>query len=187
MTRSNGLWIAAVVLTGAAWAQGQADDAVRAREACGQLARVLMSELSAALKEGGPPQAVSVCRDRAPAIATEVSAQSGMEVRRTALRVRNPANAPDAWESEVLKEFEARISKAEDPSLLERAEIVERDGRKVVRYMKAIPTGEPCLKCHGPDLEPALQAKIKELYPADQATGFKKGDLRGAFTVRKEL
>lgn len=187
MTRSKGLWIAALVLAGAAWAQGQADDAVRAREACGQLAGALMRELSAALKEGGPSQAVSVCRDRAPAVATEVSAQSGMEVRRTALRVRNPANAPDAWESEVLKGFQARVAKGEDPSGVEHSEILELDGKRVFRYMKAIPTGEPCLQCHGAELDPALHAKIRALYPGDQAVGFKKGELRGAFTVRKEL
>jgi hypothetical protein len=28
-----------------------------------------------------------------------------------------------------------------------------------------------------------VRAKLKELYPADAATGFKLGDLRGAFTI----
>ena len=37
--------------------------------------------------------------------------------------------------------------------------------------------------CHGSGLDPALKAEIERLYPDDQATGFKAGELRGAFTV----
>jgi len=49
--------------------------------------------------------------------------------------------------------------------------------------MKAIPMrAEPCLLCHGAP-EPALKAEIDRLYPQDQATGFRPGELRGAFTV----
>ena len=55
------------------------------------------------------------------------------------------------------------------------------------RFMKAIPTGAVCLKCHGTDLSPAVTAKLTELYPDDKATGFKEGDLRGAFVVVKNL
>jgi hypothetical protein len=187
VTKRKLLVISALGLAGIAWAQGEADLTVRARVACGQLAKALMSELSAALKDAGPPQAVKVCRDRAPAIAAEVSGQSGFEVRRTALRVRNPANAPDAWETQVLEAFQARIAKGEDPSGVEYSEILSQDGKQLFRYMKAIPTGEPCLKCHGSETNPALQATIRELYPKDEATGFKKGELRGAFTVRKGL
>ncbi len=52
------------------------------------------------------------------------------------------------------------------------------------RCTKAIPTAaEPCLMCHGSGLDPALKAEIERLYPDDQATGFKAGELRGAFTV----
>ena len=187
MMRQKIVWVAVLVLAVTAWTQGQADFAAQAREACGRLAKALMAELSSALKEGGPSQAVSVCEDRAPVIAAEVSQFSGMQVRRTALRVRNPENAPDAWETAVLKEFQERIGKGEDPSGLERSDVVQQDGKNVFRYMKAIPMGEPCLKCHGPELDPALQAKIRELYAKDEATGFQKGELRGAFTVRKML
>ena len=54
--------------------------------------------------------------------------------------------------------------------------------------MKAIPTAaEPCLTCHGSSLQPELKAEILRLYPNDQATGFKPGELRGAFTVTQKL
>jgi hypothetical protein len=187
MAKRGFLWVAAAVLTVVAWAQVQPDYAAQAREACGRLAKALMAELTSALQEGGPSQAVSVCKDRAPAIAAEVSQLCGVHVRRTALRVRNPENAPDAWETSVLKDFQHRIGKGEDPSGVERSETVDEAGKKVFRYMKAIPTGEPCLTCHGSDLDPALRVKIQAFYPKDEATGFQKGELRGAFTVRKVL
>jgi hypothetical protein len=40
-----------------------------------------------------------------------------------------------------------------------------------------------CLACHGESLEPAVAAKLAAAYPKDQATGFRAGDLRGAFWV----
>ncbi|RMG95091.1 MAG: DUF3365 domain-containing protein, partial [Candidatus Dadabacteria bacterium] len=34
---------------------------------------------------------------------------------------------------------------------------------------------------------PGLAAKIRELYPEDRATGFRAGELRGAFTLSKPV
>lgn len=36
-------------------------------------------------------------------------------------------------------------------------------------------------------IDPEIQAKSKVKYPADEATGFKLGDLHGAFTVTQPL
>jgi hypothetical protein len=67
------------------------------------------------------------------------------------------------------------------------AERVEANGTKTFRFMKAIPTAELCLACHGKDLAPEVAAEIAESYPDDQATGFALGDIRGAFTLSKPL
>lgn len=69
----------------------------RSRAAADQLFVRLSGELSAAIQAGGPRAAIGVCRDRAPAIAAEIEAETGVDIERTALRVRNPRNAPDAW------------------------------------------------------------------------------------------
>mgnify|MGYP003340573505 CR=1 FL=1 len=53
--------------------------------------------------------------------------------------------------------------------------------------MKAIPTAEICTTCHGVSLKPEVSARLQQLYPADQATGFAVGDLRGAFTLSERL
>jgi hypothetical protein len=40
-----------------------------------------------------------------------------------------------------------------------------------------------CLQCHGANIAPPVAAKLAELYPEDQATGFAAGDFRGLFWV----
>ena len=108
-----------------------------------------------------------------------------MTVGRTSLKVRNSTNAADDWELAVLKQFDARKAQGEPADKLEFFEVTDHESQKTFRYMKAIPTGALCLNCHGENIKPEVDAKLKELYPNDQARGFKEGDLRGAFTLAK--
>lgn len=154
-----------------------------------QLGSELKSELKLAIEQGGPVAAIAVCRDRAPAIAGRLSAQSGANVGRTALRVRNPANAPDDLQRAVLEQFAAQMGQGEAAATQSAAgppeAVFEIKGAKGVerRYMRAIPTDALCLTCHGAALSPELAAAIGRDYPADAATGFALGQLRGAFSV----
>jgi hypothetical protein len=59
--------------------------------------------------------------------------------------------------------------------------------KTVFRYMKAIPTAELCVACHGAEIPPDVAAKLEELYPQDKARGFQPGDIRGAFTITRAL
>lgn len=147
----------------------------------------LKGELVKGMKSGGPVHTMDVCHKVAPALAAAHSQTSGWDVARTSLKPRNPKNAPDAWETGVLKQFDERKAAGEDPMKIVKTEIVEENGRKVFRMMKAIPTAEVCTKCHGVELQPAVVEKLDELYPEDQARGYKVGDLRGAFTLKKTL
>lgn len=36
-----------------------------------------------------------------------------------------------------------------------------------------------CLPSHGSSMAPSVEARLRELYPDDQASGFQEGDLRG--------
>ncbi len=165
-----------------------ADMTPAAREAIKGLGGALKEKLQAAMKDGGPIAALSVCNTEAPKIEKARSEASGMKVARTALKFRNPDNAPDDFEKRVMEKFIADIKGGADAMKLDHAEVVETDGKKTFRYMKPIMTaGQPCLACHGSELKPEVSAKIKELYPNDQATGFSAGDMRGAFTVTKVL
>ncbi|MCK7509930.1 MAG: DUF3365 domain-containing protein [Desulfobacterales bacterium] len=138
------------------------------------------------MEAGGPDPARSPCVATRPRRSPRRcrAATAGVAAR-TSLKTRNPGNEPDAWEAKVLKEFEARKAKGEDPAQIEYAEIVTANGQKQFRYMKAIAIGpnQPCLKCHGATLDLAVSTRLKDLYPADKATGYKEGELRGAFTL----
>jgi hypothetical protein len=110
-----------------------------------------------------------------------------MRLGRTTLKARSPGNAPDAWERAVLQDFEDRKAAGDDIASLEHHEIFESDGRREFRYMKAIPTNQLCLQCHGKAIPPDVREKLDELYPDDRARGFAFGDIRGAFTVRQPM
>jgi len=158
------------------------------RAATQEFGASLKAQLGAALAAGGPVLAIDVCKTAAGAIASEMSRKHGLSVRRTALRVRNSGNVPDAFETQALERFVAEIAQGKNPAGLEHFEVVRTDGGEVFRYMKAIPTAaEPCLACHGSALRPEVRARLHDLYPDDRATGFKAGDLRGAFSISAEI
>ncbi|MBU0501264.1 MAG: DUF3365 domain-containing protein [Gammaproteobacteria bacterium] len=158
--------------------------AADSRAAVQALVGQLKGELQAAMEQGGPVAAIQVCNTKADTIAENLSQEKGMEIGRTSLKVRNTKNEPDTWERAVMEKFEVRKMAGEDPTKMEFFEVVEANGKKSFRYMKAIPTAEkPCLACHGAELKPEVSAKLDELYPADKARGFKAGDIRGAFTI----
>ncbi|WP_338032746.1 DUF3365 domain-containing protein [Chromatium okenii] len=147
----------------------------------------LKSELKAALEES-PLKAVAVCKERAPAIATEVGNKTGWEVGRTTLKPRNTElNTPDAWERGVLTEFAKRQAAGEDIQTIAYGEVVTTDSGKAFRFMKAIPMVEICLACHGTEIAAEVAESLDKNYPEDQARGYQKDELRGAFSVSKPL
>lgn len=139
----------------------------------------LITQLKQALEEGGPVKAIKVCNSEAPEIAAKLSNQYDWKIGRTSLKTRNPKNNPDEWETKVLQQFEQRKQNGEDISTLESYETTA----KGFRYMKAIPTKGLCLTCHGDAIPESVKATLVELYPEDKATGFKAGDIRGAFSI----
>jgi hypothetical protein len=147
----------------------------------------LKMALQDGMKNGGPIHAIGVCNEKAPAIAAAAMASTGWDVARTSLKLRNPNNEADAWERDVLNQFEARKAAGENPDDIAFGEVVEMNGVKQYRFMKAIGTAEVCLSCHGDKLNPDVAAKLDGLYPEDQARGFSIGDIRGAFTLKKNL
>lgn len=158
-----------------------------ARSTTMMFGKTLKSEVMQSMKAGGPVPTISMCSDRAPQIAKELSTKSGWNVGRTSLKLRNPKNAPDAWELAVLKDFEQRKAKGEPLKTMEFSQVVETENGKVFRFMKPIPTGKPCLHCHAATIKPETENALKVLYPQDKARGFKEGDIRGAFTLSKSM
>ncbi len=191
MRATSILVLGAALAAGPALARQQPDvppEIVASRHVAQTFGTLLKDTLQQAIQSGGPIKGIAVCHEKAGQIATDLGQKQEMLVGRTSLKLRNPANAPDNWELAVLKQFEARKAQGEPVDKLEFFAVIDDDqGQKTFRYMKAIPTASLCLSCHGANIEPAVDAKLKELYPNDQARGFKEGDLRGAFTFAKPL
>jgi hypothetical protein len=153
-----------------------------------EFATTLKRELEAAIQSGGPIKAIGVCEERAPDIAAGLSARTGWAVGRVSLKPRNAKiGQPDAWEEQVLTRFDERKAAGEPVETMAFSEVVEKDGTRQFRFMKAIPTGELCLACHGREITPEVTAALDEAYPGDSARGYAIGDVRGAFTLTKRI
>lgn len=146
---------------------------------------LLKGKLQSAMKAGGPLNALSVCQQQAPLIAKQLSEKYGWDIHRTSLKPR--ATKPDAWETQIMQGFEKQHADGDDFKYLFSQDIVAVDGQAAFRFMQAIETKGVCLACHGENIVPEVAEKIAQLYPNDQATGFKLGDIRGAFSIIQPL
>lgn len=146
----------------------------------------LKSALISGMSTGGPLNAIPVCRTEAPKISEQLSA-GAWTVARTALKVRNPDNAPNTWQRSQMESMEKALAAGEKPADLAVSEIRSEDQGSVFYYMQPIMTAKLCLGCHGAQLAPDVQEALNKSYPEDQAVGFSEGELRGAFTFSKTL
>jgi len=147
-----------------------------------ELSHRLKTTVKSIIQNSGPVEAIEYCNLAAIDLTNDISLGNNLIIKRTALKYRNYKNAPDSWELDVLKRFEKRKTDGEDVKLITESAIIDSD-EKIFRYMKVIPTGKPCLTCHGVDIKSNIISKINELYPDDGARGFKVGDIRGAFSI----
>lgn len=150
--------------------RAQRDAAVAARDA---MFAALLARLESELASSGPAGAITVCKVQAPQIAAQVAEDHGVLIGRTSDRLRNPANRAPEWAEPLLADHPA-----------EPRYTVGSDGSLGVTL--PIRLGANCLACHGAeaDLAPETRAALAEAYPADRATGFQAGDLRGWFWVQ---
>jgi hypothetical protein len=131
----------------------------------------LKEALVAGLQEG-PVQAIAVCRVEAPELAQRASSPT-VKIGRSSSKLRNPANAPKPWMKPLLDRYESQPDQREPAAVLIDA--------NTVGYVEPIFVQPLCVMCHGESLAPDVRAKIEELYPSDQATGYAAGDFRGIF------
>ena len=144
----------------------------RADAARAELFQRLSGRLQEAVAADGPAEAIAVCRDEAPAMATAVGAELGVRIGRSGVRLRNAANTAPAWAAEAVAAGSA-----------ERRAWRDGDGR--VAVLSPILTAAQCLVCHGAAdaLGLGVADALAEHYPGDTATGFAEGELRGWFWV----
>ncbi len=140
----------------------------------------LKQALQEAVEDGGLANGIQACSTLAPEIA-EQNSNDNWTIGRTSLKLRNPDNAPTDWQKLQLLAMDKQPMVNGKP--VEVWQVSEARGQPEFQYMSAIPTQKLCLNCHGKSVTPEVQARLKELYPEDEATGFSEGDMRGAFVV----
>ena len=150
-------------------AQSQARTALAARDA---LFQSLSGRLKVAMQEGGPREAIEVCRTEAARLTEAAASSQAVSIGRTSFRLRNPDNVPPDWARDLV-----------DARTPDNAWLVHADGR--LAGLLPIRLGSACLACHGPaaGISEAVKQALAAGYPADEATGFAAGDLRGWFWV----
>lgn len=131
------------------------------------LKRALVSGL-----EEGPAEAVAACQVIAPSV-TRGAGSRTVTVGRTSHKLRNPGNAPKFWMRPLLQSYLDHPDKM-DPKVI----VLDEN---TIGYMEPIYLQPMCVTCHGTAIAPDVQARIDELYPDDQATGFEPGHFRGVF------
>ena len=146
----------------------------RAQQTLTPFKEELVDALMGTLQDASPGEAIHVCREKAPEIAARLSV-NGVRMGRTSHKTRNPANAPESWVEPLLAAY------LETPTNTKPRAVYIDDS--TLGYVEPIYVMSFCLSCHGPSLEPELAEQIQEVYPDDQATGFKADDLRGLFWV----
>lgn len=175
----------AVPILAAALLAPPADPAAQARDAVAGLSAKLKALLGDELAKGGFEGAVHACSTSAQKVTREFAAESGVDIRRVTLKYRNPANAPDAWERAQLEQMQAALNSGKHlPE--EILTIVDENGAKTHRLLKPIVIQGMCLSCHGSaaQIPDPVKKQIARSYSKDLATGYKAGELRGAFSVK---
>lgn len=147
----------------------------RARDEARLLARVFLATRSFVAETGatvgqaregtGPEFRHLVPAAVGRGIAEAVEGLTGYRIKQTSLRVRNPANAPDAYEKRVLERFSAG-------GVSEHWETTRLGTKPVFRYLLPLRMEGPCLPCHGPPAgEPDPTGHPREGYELGQVAG----------------
>ncbi|TWU04807.1 c-type heme family protein [Stieleria varia] len=132
----------------------------------------LSGKLMDAMASEGPAAAIAVCQQEAPAIAKTVGEEQGLLIGRTGVRLRNQSNVAPSWAAEMVRD------RVDTPTF-----VTLDNGHSAA--LLPIKLQAQCLMCHGPqeDILPEIKEQLTRLYPDDQATGFKEGELRGWFWI----
>lgn len=107
-------------------------------------------------------------------------------IRRTSLRVRQVANAPDNAELAALISIQKELMDGNSPpKVLVQHVAAEGTLPEEWRVYRPISVMSSCVVCHGPTdtLLPSVKAKLEKLYPEDKAVNYAAYEWRGVIRV----
>jgi hypothetical protein len=138
---------------------------------------VLLANVGQAIQKGGTVYAIEFCNLKASVIIDSLNKANNCIISRVSNKNRNSENGLKTESDKILW------------PIFERGVINDtliHENQKLV-YYKSIKTGFPaCLKCHGvigTDIDFITAEKLKNMYPADLATGYKLNDFRGLWKI----
>lgn len=143
----------------------------------------LGQNLRRALKKHKTLGAVSFCNTKAISLTKEVMQKYNVEIKRATDRPRNKNNQANNEELHYIKQFKEQILSSS--SKLKLKPITVKKGKRTHFYAPIV-TNQMCMQCHGiekDEIKPETLAKINELYPGDQARGYRPNQLRGIFSI----
>lgn len=147
---------------------------------------LLSSNLQTAIQQGGVSNALPFCSLAASPLTAGMAGKHGVAIRRITHKPRNPADRADTTELAILQQFETALTGTNLPPPL----VTNLTASTATFFAPIILNHELCLKCHGEpgkDISAVNSAVIRRLYPQDEATGFKLGQLRGAWRIEIPL
>lgn len=136
----------------------------------------ILQRLKTALDQQGYYEAVKYCNHNALPLTDSLAHHYGIKAKRTSLKLRNPANAPDELEKQVLEMYQKTLSK--QPTVYKTNE--------GIRFFTPIYVAEFCLTCHGKPYEnipDVTMRALQELYPDDAAKNYEIHDIRGIWSI----
>ena len=142
---------------------------------------VLGKNLTNAINAQGTEKAIQFCSTKAIVLTDSMGTAFNATIKRVSDKPRNPNNRANENEA-IINELKQKISNGEKLS----PKFTDSDGQTKGYF--PIETNLMCLQCHGSkalDIKPNVLKKIAQLYPNDQATGYKENQLRGIFVVTK--
>ena len=144
--------------------------------------KVFKSKIEEVGSKQGLTAVVDFCHDNAPKLTDSIGKAHNVLIRRTSHKLRNTKNEPTDAEKDVINKY---LELQDENQRLE--PIVKKDKEGYIHFYAPIKIKEKCLQCHGKpgeEVKPVVLKQIKEKYPNDKATGFKKGELRGIWDIK---
>lgn len=138
-----------------------------------EIRKAHVTEVTRAMATGGPGGAIAVCHQSSATVIERVKREKGFDLGRTSDRLRNPTNVPKPWAAPIIRKYAGQKARSVDGFYVD---LGDRIG-----VIRPVEEQDICAGCHGPAdrLEARVRKELAERYPADHATGFQTGDIRG--------
>ncbi len=141
---------------------------------------VLGKQLMGKIHEDGTLGALAFCNLHAVHYTDSMSIKHHVAIKRVTDRARNAENKANLAEAEIIDTWKQVLSAGKKIEPL-----LESNADGSFNFYAPILTNAMCLQCHGTldDIQPEVKNALQQLYPADHATGYGSGELRGIWSI----